>query len=789
MKSIKQNRVLKHVINWTLLIGLLQTSCHLQIGETHLTSHTLTEDSLSSGCLNSLDPAITKYLKGRTVSRLFNNMFECIKKSLESFKENARGNKKGEFTPNELRKFIHDFIMQNQVINDSLLHQLATLKTMIIGGTPHKLTIEDIDRLVVFLNVIKDEMLFLQPHIQALYNRNNTAYLINNNYKITSDFMKSVDHISVFLNQFAHSYSFSDMYTLIHELDLVIDNQVSLPNLQEQIQTGRMIKQFIVNGSFDVIQPHEWRRFLLGISHLINISIHYMALTQQTHLITPKNINSINSLIQNLMNFLSASVNSHSQNTIKEKELLRMTNYLQSINIIPQYFRSTSLRNMMQIILGVIFNTNKENYRLIELDPKRIKKMKLVINNWMSIQLLFNQAIKQSKNNIFSQNYFSKNVFPGQILKDIYQILSLKPFYQTSQQVEISHSVFFDLSRMTKHNYKTATLYNLYHQMIQMIQMGYQKTNLKTGMTHSELKQFFYDINSIAEDMGWFEKSPNSVLSYGDTEFILANTVTPSTQGFNPNWKEPEYITTREMTEYLAYTVSISSTLQVVEPALQKVCKPEVMGYKMACVNKHLLNLLIKNLPNLPDFKNSIKAMSNHKKQSFTKSLIHIAFETQTAYDSEKYITRWHLKNILMGVYFIETVFIRFDINNDFILDHPEIWKAFPIFEGYINRTVVDMLGWEEAVKFTPDLYAYVIFHKKLTHQTPHNSLYKGLNDWWDMFQLQTHSIWRNCSTCKLGMSQLPASDWTLQMDREHLINVFSATIKGFMEVKKRPIK
>ncbi len=796
-------------INGLLLIcwfSLCSLSCNLQTGEPH-SSLDWESKNFSPGCLNNIDKTVDDYFNGQPVHTRFNKMFLCVKNALNMFKNHVYGKQKGVFTPNELRQFIHKFIMQDRQINDSLLHQLAILKTIIIGGRIDTLTRADIDQFIIFLKAVKEEALFLQPHVQAIYNLNNPMYIAKNNRRVTADFIKSIDRMSVFLNKFARSYSFSNMQTMIQQLDLFLNSNIKITNLDQKIKTIKKTYQFITNTSTDVIQPDEWRKFLLSSSYLVAAGMHYLYLQKQSNWLTLKSTHSIQLILSNLIQFLSESTRSYPQQTIKEKDLMQLALYFQSLDIIPKYFSQTSLHNMLSILFGKIFNTNKKQYGVIQVSLSQIEQMYLTTQSWIQLQSLLNKTIRVHSltlnhpitipmieqvrsDNTLLKKVSNKNLAAFDISENLKQIFALKPLHKVGWTVDLSRSIYLP-AKYKNYNYRILTVHHFYKTLTRMIKNGYQKKYSATqGITQPELVDFLTDLNPIATDMGWFQQTEDELFNIGEAEFILANTVTPSTPGFNIDWQQPEYLTEEEMIEYLAYNLSIYSSLKEIEPILSQKCTHIINNqYNIQCVSENLIPILSTHMPNMPGLLEKFSTMNPDQKQSFTQALIHIAFDTQSAYDSAKYLTRWHIKNMLTSLYFVETVINRFDTNSDSILQHEEIWKAFPVFHGYLNRSVAITLQWPEGLEFASDLYAYVIANKSLPYQTTNSwedQLVVNLDIWW---QLKTHSIWQQHKEYRSWFSYLPSIDWTLEMDHEHLIRVFSAVIKGFVEEKYERIQ
>ena len=269
--------------------------------------------------------------------------------------------------------------------------------------------------------------------------------------------------------------------------------------------------------------------------------------------------------------------------------------------------------------------------------------------------------------------------------------------------------------------------------------------------------------------MGWFQKAKKKGLAPGEAEFIAANMLTPSTQGFG-KWNEEEYLTSNEIAEYLSYAISIGFSLSELESAIFKKCG-SVHHYEIECVRQHLLLDLAKNANNMPDFQTVLSKMDEEQKKGLTEALINIAFETDVEYQQASYLTQDHLKNIIMAVYFVETTINRYDLNGDFILDNDEIWAAYPNFDGYLSHILIYLIC-QSSDKWAGAMYAYVVKKHRLP-MIDELSWYEGI---WIMIQLSTHTALRDMSMNGL---------WDLSLDHEKLTQVFSTLVKGFIAKKK----
>ena len=776
-----------------LIVTLLTISgCGLRIGEENSFLNT---EGVSVGCLNGINEKMDLYLKGRLTVNQINQVSNCIKAALTTFKNRVRGRTKGEFTPSELRKFIQDLFLQDRVMNDTLLAQLMRLKQVIIGGPVDKLTVEDIDRFIIFVNVLSKEALFFQPYIQVLNAPNHEKELFDVSHldtTIEQQFAGSLSRVSGFIRQFSNPYLLSDLKVLIRELDFFFDHEYNISNLDEKINLLGVLKQFVVGGSDAAIQPNEWEGFLLGYSYLISAGVNYSLLKKQSAFISSQGMRYISMILNDLLEFFSIAIKSRPQNLISESDFLKVAYRLKKMKIIPEQFQDKAIRNLLFIIFGKVFNVRKDRYGTIELTFEQLKKMRKTIEPWMGLQSFldhisseksFQESVRGSKKMISffpDQESFSK----GQSILN--QILLLKPLYKVGKKIHLSRELYVEGKSKNVPDYKNLTVYNFYYLISTMMRSGYEIHYPRSvGMTQEELKNFFLDFNIIAENIGWFQKTEGRALAAGEAEFIAANILAPSAKGFG-KWNVTEYLTSNEITEYMAYAVSIGLSLIELETAIIEKCGSDRHVEQSAgalhidnkhdinCVRAHLIPALAKHIDNMPDLQTVLSKMNEEQKSGLAEALIDIAFEREEEYQEAAYLTQDHLKNIVMALYFVETTINRYDLNGDFILRNDEIWAAYPQFGGYLSHILIHLIC-QSSDSWAASMYAYVIKH----HQLPTGDTLEWYNRGWAGIQLIIHTSLRGFNI----------DWWDLYLDHEKLTQVFSTLVKGFMIKKRKTVE
>ena len=777
--------MIKHLKILTLFFVFTLFGCSLQIGE-EISSINIT---FSAGCLNGINKKIDLYLKGRLTPVEIEQVSHCAKTALTLFKDRVRGSKKGEFTPRELRKFIQDLFLQDQVISSALLTQMVRLKTVVIGGSEDKLTLSDIERFIIFIDVLKKEAVFFQPYIQALNvsdkkkaeqkgERRKEEKFFN---KIEEDLKQSISRLSIFIKQFSNPYHLEDMKALVQELGVFFNRPYDPALLDKKIKLVGALKKFIVGGSEQVIQPNEWEGFLIGASQLISLRVNYLFLKKQKFFVSPNGMQYATMMLKDLLKFLSLSVQNHPTHRIGESDFLKIFAHFQQTGIITKKLSKQAVRNIFLILLGKVFNTQKDRYGVIELTAEQLEKIYTSAQPWFGIQSFLDyisreKSFQQNINNFSKMaGFFSSSEFFLKGQKKIQQMLLLKPLYKESPKVYLSNALY--TKNKSTMDYKNMTIYNFFHFIAMMMRMGYEKNYpISPGMTDKELSAFFKDFHIIGQNLGLFQKAKSQhPLNPGEPEFIVANTLIPSTKGFDHNWIEEEYLIANEIVEYLAFAFSFGFSVIEIDTDLFKICgkeldesdkhKWDVERYDIACVRLHLTDLLKKYMDNMPDLRKAMAKMSLNQRRDLAEALIEISYETDQKYLNATSLTKGNLKNIVMAVYFVETTINRYDSNKDLVLQSEETRSAFPTFKGYLSRSLVYM-HCQESDRLVEAVYVYTVENARL----PASNLLSLNERFWSWLQVNTHKWW----------------SWNLYLDRAKLTRVYSAIVKGFLHKKSQ---
>ena len=765
-----------------LLCFLSFSGCGLYIGDTPEEKNI---QGFSLGCLNKIDEQIFSYIEGGAENNHILQLSNCIKRALQMFKDQVYGQNTNEFTPEELRKFIQDLFLQDRVINDSLLQQIMNLKRVIIGGPKDKLTKEDIDNFITFVSVLTKEMVFLQPYIQALHGTSKDIFIFKTQKDLNimeNNFKKSISRLSQFANNFSNPYNMEDIEILIRELDFIFNNENDIQNLPGKMKIFKNIKNLLVNKSEDFISPDEWGWIFIGVSHFISFSSSYMLFKDQPSA-TPQSMQYVIVMLNNILKFLSVSLRNQPHQTIQESQLQDLISALSEDDWIPEAWTEPALNAFLTIIFGKVFNDDPDRYGIVELNEKSLNKMTTIFQKWTNIQTFLNnrpQDLKQTETNKFS---FTENILFNKPGDDLYTIFSIKPLYREQSKVHLSNSIYTNAEENLYTNYRNLTFYNFYNLIKDMILAGYKNNETAENIIHrKEIETFFTDFHPIQLNLGLIAPSEEGAFHKGETEFLFSKMAIPSAKGFPKDIHAEEVLNSEEIIQYLSYAFSIGFSAGEIRTAVKDTClitdnaslpfSNRFNYYDIYCIKNYMLSSIQNHISNMPDLVFHLENTSPQNKSLFIEDLIKMVFPTEESYQKASTLTNHQIRYMITVLYFIETTINRFDQNNDSVLQNDELWTAFPVFEGYLNRVMINLLC-TESDEWVPSLYNYAVKERTVPFNADKMSSW-DLN--WVKFKISVHS-WTTKS--------LNYNYWPMELDRFGLLTLYSNLEKAFVKKKK----
>ena len=675
------------------MVVLWTAGCGLRIGEVYQEPSVA---GTSLGCMNNLDEQLQAYLQQNLPEKEIGTFTQCLQTALLVFKYHVWGKDRTAYTPEELRSFIQTFFLQDRPISDPLLSHLMILKTALVGGEYHQLTLNEIDQLIQLMNTLGEEARAIYPYHHILFSPKEPVSDEELDQGI-KQFEKTIKRLSETL--FHHSYSLDSAAQLAYDLKILLNVQsTSAVNWEGVIRTFSSFVFSQEGEAYDVIQPDEWEKLASAVIHLMSAGIYFFQGLQETQLLQRK-LKYFSNSFDGVLNLVRLATGTYNNKPLSRNKLRSFFYNLQEYGLISQNIRKESLDKTLFAVFGKILNqlTAEKMEENFIVSAEGLQFVSEEFNRWRHIQDILDQSLIQmtKEPHTFAFSFASQPSFPSSVQSYFHELTQFYPLYMEEPWDDF-HIYLTNNRNTPKMGYKNLSFSSLYQSVARLLMRGYAHMFSGLGMTENELAQLLGDIYGLTEDLGIQASVQNPESDhFGRAEFLAANLMIYETQGFyTDSWDfyeghQVEYISLREGTEYLSFLQFLFSSLNELREELYKLCSHQI---KKSCFYKNILQAVSHSMQHTPHFVRSLSQMSADEKQAYTDLLFKIAVVDPQEIETLEVLETSHLRNLVLALMYQEVMFTRYNTNANAVLEHEEVEKAYPLYRGLIHYVGRDLL-------------------------------------------------------------------------------------------------
>ena len=670
------------------------TSCGLKVGEVYK-DPAFTGTKL--GCMNKLGDQFTAYVQQDLREGELGMLSRCLTTAFTIFKHHVWGEERQNYSPEELRSFLHDFFLQDNKISDELLQNLMIFKTALVGGSAESLTLEEIDHLNDRIQSIGKIMENLYPYNHILFNQefvefeelNNSMAVIK---KTSSEFSNKI---------FQQPYSLESAGQLLQGISQLMGFSSAQNFLWLRAIKG--FAPFILKSSSkkDVILPQEWPVLLLSMTDLLSILLNLN--TAFSPVSFSQKILHYSRSFETLLFFLK---NRMSGGTIARSELLKLVQNLKEENIIPEKIRYTSLEIVIDALFGRLMAQTEGDFSFGE---KEFLWLENFYQTWRGRQ----QDIRTVISDPDGQETISE-----ENSKIIAELMSFKPLYR-AEDTGLNVYLMYPSLVEEESIYKNLSMHSFYWQVTQAVLRGYAESP-DYGLTESEFGELLKDARDFVSDLsGWKAEPAVDIKNYGRTEFIAGHLMLYETEGFygkdelfDFDGKRVEFISQREGTEFLAMTGFIIKTLKDLSRKLYEVCSEAV---SRVCFMNHVLSVV--QSASMPQLSVFLENITEEEKDVYSNLLFKISVVDPEQIETLEFVQPVHLRNLVFTLMYQEVTMTRYDLNENALLDKEELLgSAFQLYDGLIEHFGIHLFcqSPQDFSKNIGFVYKYIVRHLSL---------------------------------------------------------------------------
>ncbi len=231
----------------------------------------LQQGALDLSCLQRAAPDLHELFQGNLGGSEADQaraagVWKCLDRALDVFSKYTEGVEKDAFRADELQRFANHFMKEDQKIDDSFRGSIFRLKTAVLGGTPERITRDEIQGLRRNLRQFGEAITALSPSLTVLLHPEKHA--LPKRQEARQAMNRFSNALAEIFGSSVHSLQWSELAGFASDLEKYIqaDDPTALTLIHEQKDLLRNLKALLVGGSDSSIEPSKWKPILDGVS-------------------------------------------------------------------------------------------------------------------------------------------------------------------------------------------------------------------------------------------------------------------------------------------------------------------------------------------------------------------------------------------------------------------------------------------------------------------------------------------------------------------------------------------
>lgn len=721
----------------------LATGCGLKVGEKPPSETAVDLGSRETACLSGGTQVLSGFLEGRGSDEEVGELLTCAGRSLDLFKNRTQGKAPGVYSPEELRNFLETYFLKRDAkIPDRMLRELMELKRVFLGGSARELTVGELERTRTFLSDLRVQAIRLRPLLPFQLERASHWSQEQLDWNV-----REIESVALELAQFlkggGYEYSFSRFERLLKEVEAMAgektDASAQARSFRERLPLLKVLKAILISPDSQGISGKDWERIVLDGARWYGWMLRYTHARHRLEggLFSPKGRDSLLSLAQSAYALLDDSLQRRPGEMVPFSEL---ENLIDSLD--PSLFRWSSFRGTYDIppahlkklvrvaILRVLSggNAGPEGRQAPGLTRAALRRGLELLEEWVEGQRYLDALWAKAA-------WGSADQTPTELSRDTLMGFSVEEVLGLGR-ADISQSKWNAIQRVHEivqrkrphyegpagemffvdpgNRVAKETLVRLHGLKLvaHLLVRSYAEspTRLDSGVTIDEADQFYLDLRDLGIDLRVFDPLDTSVAR---KRFFEADLF--SFEGNGDGILSPD-----EAAGMLALLFSAKGQANRFHEAVARVCnrkskielRPipvDFFGYEVveaSCYRQEFFKKVEDSFARLPKLLEYYTGLRREERMGFVRDLEDAArahgFSSQPvdSADSER---------IVAVAQYLETLFLRFDLDRSGAIDAREAESAFPVIKRALQNATCQGGSCLEGDDFLRAVFTYLL--------------------------------------------------------------------------------
>lgn len=630
-----------------------------------------TQLTLAEGCFDKLGPSVMKFVEGNIAESEWKGTWNCATDSLKLFRTYAKGASDVGFSAAELKGFAETFLLTNKTITLQMVQAFFELKSSLFGGDPQYITKSELDLAIKYAEDLGNETARLIPFLKARISDPTLPHLraLSNELVYVAEAMaKRIPNVST------HAFSANSLQILLDSLDQLF-NFGYPDHLAPFVMT---FKALLVSGDSDSIDGIEWKKLLNSLAKVLGPVVAASSIPDAEKLQTDVHISFLFDLMQDAKPAIEDAI-VYGHGAISYKMINQLID--QAPKTWLQMDRAV-LKEIVQVFISRILQSESSR----GMDLPAVNTIYSLVSRWVRGQVFIESFFRNE--GLGEEGRISTDELDAKLsliavsrpanhdiaLEIANLVKQVKPIYDDSKADSGSKKELTLKPRGVGYSLFSLGRNYLFYLISEHLVRVYSTDPQRKKVSDKDFRNFVDDIDEF-------------LVAIHFTDRVLEN-------DYLKRLHEADYFTFAsnadgavdiyEATYYLQYLVATSNLSDRIRELTEKKCsigKKDKIGWYLQdvdCFRKEFyahFDEIAARLPGLSQY--FLKSADAKAKGSIAKSL---EFAGRRYGSNQLPVGNIDITGMVGTLYFIETVFLRFDLDGDGYVSTDEAMKAVPVF-------------------------------------------------------------------------------------------------------------
>lgn len=662
-------------------------------------------------CISQSATTLKRFFNGETSSYEVSTAWNCFDGAMELFAKKVRGTKADFYRPSEISDFLEGYVLSDgHHLSAALMTEVLRLKQFLVGGSVDQLTREELIRLRAMIQQFRLLTVELAPLMKVYSGRwdwKSTQSMVQARAEFSAAEVEFAARLKRLWPQFHGQYDLKDLSRLSEALQESFPQTTSLARLSNTFKKYSPLlisaKNILLNDQQSTVAPADWSTLVIHLPAIYSRYL-YGKYFLEDKILWGESLSSFETVIQSSLSCLATILESRGKGVavgISVLELNQLAEGLGSAGLLGDLFTVESLKAVIPVAIQ----------RLLTPPEKRLtgeseRALGLVALQTFSVEFLAFIDVQKKLNEIWNP----RELFTHGQLQDIFKgstgsLAEMATLLESplSYAFDSDGRIFFDVQTAIPYSQDSLMRMNVARTLVRLAIRSYagdvKRVETLAGLTKKEFQQdFFTDLRPFLIGAGLIDPA-NTV--FARNRFIEANLFTPLGNG-------DEFL---DFHEGSGITLMIWSGMNLNSQFIDAIKQKCTVGtsspalYGADCAMEQMRQMIPVIATSVPSMAMTINRLPEADAQKMLMDLLKAAGWLENPERLAKMSDIGLVPHVLQ---YIESVFRRWDLNKDGIIDKDEAMLAETTF-----RPILSSVSGQTDPGVLRAAFAYILTYQK----------------------------------------------------------------------------